>query len=93
MSDTIELLEAIGRDASLRRASPEEVDARLARAHASEGLRVAAASGDTSRLFAELGQRPMYAPQATQTIHEEEELEPGAEEDQPPLPAPEPALP
>ncbi|MGY3233037.1 PAS domain-containing protein [Luteibacter sp. HA06] len=75
MSDTIDLLEAIGRDASLRHASSEELAAVLQRAKASDALTAAAASGDSSLLFDELGHKVNYDPQATQS--------PGYEEDEP----------
>lgn len=88
MSDAIELLDAIGRDASLYRASPQELGKKLEQADASEGLKAAVASGDISRLFAELGQKPMYAPQISQTAHEEEE--PAPAEDEADLPVPDP---
>lgn len=88
MSDTIELLEAIGRDASFRHASPAEIESRLEQAGASRALKAAASSGDAERLAAEFGPRPMYAPQSTQTFHEGDGLE---EEGGPqPLPSPDP---
>ena len=88
MSDTIELLEAIGRDASLRHAPAGELGARLEQAHASGALKAAVASGDVSRLSMEFGAKTMYAPQTTQTFHEGDGLE---EESEPqPLPAPDP---
>lgn len=90
MPDTIELLEAIGRDASLRRAPADELEARLAQANASAALKAAAASGDASLLLAELGQKPMYAPQSSQTAQEEGDMLP-AEDDPAQLPpAPDP---
>ena len=79
MSDTIELLEAIGRDASLRHASAEELTNMLAQAQAPEALTAAVASGDSSGLAEELGHKPMYSPQSSQTGHEEE-LDPDADE-------------
>jgi hypothetical protein len=85
MSDTIELLEAIGRDASFRHASPEELKRLLERAEASEALKAAAESGDAARLSAEFGPKPMLVPQSTQTFHEGEE--PAEDE---PLPSPDP---
>lgn len=50
MTDTLELLETIGRDASLRHASAEALGRVLDEARASEGLRAAVASGDGSKL-------------------------------------------
>lgn len=63
MSKTIELLERIGQDASLRHASQEHLAQVLDELNASEGLKAAAASGDNSRLGDELGHkhRPMQA--------------------------------
>jgi hypothetical protein len=58
MSNTIELLERIGQDASLRHASQENLARALNALNASEGLKVAAASGDKSRLTQELGPKP-----------------------------------
>jgi hypothetical protein len=75
MPDTIELLEAIGCDASLRHASTEELTNIMEQAQASEALTAAVASGDSSRLSAELGHKPMHAPQISQT--------PGHEDDDP----------
>jgi hypothetical protein len=57
MSKTIELLELIGQDASLRHASQEDLAQALDALNASEGLKVAAASGDKSRLEEELGNK------------------------------------
>ncbi|HVI57137.1 MAG TPA: hypothetical protein VM621_19005 [Luteibacter sp.] len=67
MSDTIELLEAIGRDASLRHATSEELTSVLQQAKASDALTAAVASGDSSLLAVELGHNTNAAPQATQT--------------------------
>lgn len=72
MTDTIDLLEAIGRDASLRHASTEELTKVLEQAEASEALTAAVASGDRSGLSKELGHRECEPPQSTQTGHEEE---------------------
>jgi hypothetical protein len=57
MSKTIELLERIGQDASLRHASQDDLSQALDALNASEGLKVAAASGDKSRLEEELGDK------------------------------------
>ena len=64
--DTIEVLEAIGRDASLRHASPQELAAFLEQANASEGLTKAIASGDTVKLCSELGMKRMFIPMISQ---------------------------
>jgi hypothetical protein len=77
MSDTIELLDTIGRDASLRHASPEDLANMLEQADASEALTAAAAHADSSLLFAELGQKQNAPSQTIQTpAHEEEQEEP-----------------
>ncbi|WP_266159428.1 hypothetical protein [Dyella silvatica] len=90
MSDTIDLLEAIGRDASLRHASAEELSDMLAQAQASAALTSAAAHGDSSLLSAELGYIPMQTPQITQSPgHEEDEPAPDEEEAPNELPTPE----
>lgn len=57
MSNTIDLLERIGQDASLRHASKEDLAQALNTLNASDGLKVAAASGDKSRLTEELGHK------------------------------------
>lgn len=66
MSDTIELLEAIGRDASLRHASAQVLSKVIAQAHATEAFTKTVASGDSSWLSAEFGQRPMFTTQISQ---------------------------
>lgn len=68
MLDTIEMLEAIGSDASLRYASTVELTNVLEKAQASAAFTAAVASGDTSRLDQEFGGRKMYEPQAVQTF-------------------------
>jgi hypothetical protein len=81
MSDTIELLEAIGRNSALRHASADELAPMLESANASEGFKEAVRSGDSSRLAAELGQKPLQVDHATQTpAHEEEPAEEEADE-------------
>ncbi len=76
MADTLELLEAIGQDASLRHASAEELAKILEQAQASEALVAAAASGDVLLLLRELGLTQNLSPQVTQNPgHEEEEEE------------------
>lgn len=80
MTDTIELLEAIGRDASLRHASAEELTKVLEQAEATEALAAAVASGDRAHLARELGNRELEPPQSTQMPGFEEE------EDAPELP-------
>lgn len=75
MSDTIELLEAIGQNAALRYASAEELTGILEKTGATDALKAAAASGDGSRLSKEFGHTPMQVPQSTQI--------PGHEDDEP----------
>lgn len=55
MSNTIELLETIGRDASLRHASRESLTQALDGMDANDGLKLAASSGDRGHLVQELG--------------------------------------
>jgi hypothetical protein len=62
MSNTIELLEAIGKDASLRHASGEDLSQALSGLQASEGLKRAAISGDDGPLEKELGHRDIKSP-------------------------------
>ncbi|HEV7775588.1 MAG TPA: hypothetical protein VGO76_01915 [Luteibacter sp.] len=91
MSDTIDLLEAIGKNASLRHASGQELADSLERADASEALKAAAMTGDSSLLCAELGHKPMIV---NHDVHagwkedeNEEDLDPGKTD---PDPSPEP---
>jgi len=73
MTDTIELLEAIGRDASLRHASAEDLTGMLEQAQASGALKAAVASGDRMLLSEELGNEPLAPPQTTLgPAHEDE---------------------
>jgi hypothetical protein len=55
MLDTVALLESIGRDAHLRRASPEVLSRALAAAGASAGVQELVACGNNTVLAAELG--------------------------------------
>lgn len=89
MSDTIDLLETIGRNASLRHASAEELSNMLELAQASKALMSAAVRGDSSLLSAELGNKPMQAPQITQSPgHEDDESEQDVEDEPDYSPAP-----
>jgi hypothetical protein len=91
MVDTIELLETIGRDASLRHASAEELTGMLEQVQASDALKAAAASGDRMRLSEELGNKPLAPPQTTLgPAHEDEpqqdeDDEPQQDDDDEPL--------
>jgi hypothetical protein len=80
MSDTIELLEAIGRNASLRHACAEELAPILEQAKASEALKSAIAAGDSSLLASELGHKPNRTPQISNAPGHEED-EPGRDRD------------
>jgi hypothetical protein len=71
MTDTIDLLNAIGADASLRYAPNEELAGVLEQANASSALK-AAINGDRAALSGELGHKPMYVPQSQAPGHEEE---------------------
>lgn len=82
MTDTIDLLEAIGRDASLRHATAAELKAILERADAPEVLTTAVASGDGSTLAAALGYAPMQATQITQNPWDEQEEEDDPDDDE-----------
>jgi len=72
MRDTVELLEAIGRDASLRRASPEELARALEADGASPALLEMAVHGDSAALTAELGLKHMHVEHQSQTGGHEE---------------------
>lgn len=69
MTDTSELLESIGRDASLRHASGETLSQALTGMRASEGLQRAAMSGDSDHLKQELGHKANEAIQVNQNPH------------------------
>lgn len=72
MSDTIDLLEAIGRDASLRHAAAAELLPILEKEQASDALKAAVAAGDSALLAGELGHKTMHLPQVTQGPGHEE---------------------
>lgn len=92
MSDSIDLLDTIGQDASLRYASTAELADVLQTAGATDALKEAA-SGSRAALFAELGSKPAYVPQTQAPGHEEDEPEhegevkPGKPERSPGLPS------
>jgi hypothetical protein len=78
MTDTIELLEAIGSDASLRYARADELKSVLEQAQASVELAAAVAAGDSAPLRVELGIQQV--PQSVQTHapgHQDEEDDEG----------------
>jgi hypothetical protein len=73
MKDTIDLLEAIGQDASLRHAPTDELAKALVGAQAPEALTAAVASGDSSRLAEEFGRVNNQSPETVfSPAHEEE---------------------
>lgn len=83
MKNTIELLEAIGSDASLRHASAGDLTQHLAQAQASAALLAAAGARDSSLLSMELGQQKNQVPQVIQTPGHEEEAPQEEELDEP----------
>lgn len=83
MTDTIDLLESIGKNAALRHASPEELAEVLSEANASEALLAAVKQGDSSLLSAELGHHPLRVNHDAHTGGHEDESpdgEPGEED-------------
>ncbi|WP_213949903.1 hypothetical protein [Luteibacter sp. dw_328] len=68
MLDTIEMLEAIGSDASLRYASTVELTNLLDQGQATTALTAAVMSGDASHLAREFGDMTNFVPQATQSF-------------------------
>lgn len=88
MTDTIDLLEAIGKDASLRHANAEDLAQVLAQAQASDALQAAVKAGDSSLLAAELGHKPMRVNHDSHTGgHEEEEPDHQDDQDEPRQPS------
>lgn len=67
MSDTIELLESIGKSATLRHASAEQLAQVLERADASDALKAAVIAGDMSLLSVEFG--PHRTPHVEHSPH------------------------
>jgi hypothetical protein len=73
MTDTIELLETIGKDAKLRCAPSEELARTLELRGASDALKAAVISEDSSHLSAEFGHKPQKVDHnTTGPAHEEE---------------------
>jgi hypothetical protein len=91
MTDTMDWLEAIGQDASLRHASSEELTTMLEAADASEALMAAVASGDSAWLGQEFGKQTMHATQSSQTYPEREEPVPVPVPDEEETPSQDPA--
>lgn len=84
MHDTIDMLEAIGQDATLRYADGETLVADVALDAVSEALKTAILRGSRAELLAELGAQPMQAVQVTQMPQREED--PDQEEGDEPTP-------
>lgn len=84
MSDTIELLEALGQNASLRFAPTEELVHALEDAGASDALKTAAVTGERVTLISELGPRPNQPPQIVNAPGHEED-EPDENDEEPPM--------
>lgn len=84
MYDTIDMLEAIGQDASLRYANREALAADTSLGSTSEALKTAILRGNRAALLAELGVQPMQAVQVTQMPQREED--PDREEGDEPTP-------
>lgn len=85
MHDTIDMLEAIGQDASLRYADGEALATHGAIETASEALKSAILLGSRDGLLAELGLQPTQCTQITQVPRREEE-DPDQEEGDEPTP-------
>lgn len=66
--DMLEMLEAIGSDASLRYASTAHLEHTLSKGRLSDALAAAVASGDASHLALEFGNTANFVPQAVQTF-------------------------
>jgi hypothetical protein len=84
MHDTIDMLEAIGQDASLRYADGEALATHGAIESASEALKSAILLGSRADLLVELGLQPMQATQIMQMPQREED--PDQEEGDEPTP-------
>lgn len=75
MTDTIDLLDAIGQDATLRHASQDDLVRALESAGASEALKQAAAKAEKAPLRVELGASGNEPPQIINAPAHEEEPE------------------
>ncbi|WP_239537932.1 hypothetical protein [Dyella mobilis] len=74
VTDTIELLETIGKSAVLRHAPTEELMRELERADASDALKAAAKAGDGSLLGEEFGYKTMRVVDSHAPCREEEDV-------------------
>ncbi len=83
MTDAIDLLERIGRDANLRYAATDELALLLSRAGLSEACQAAVISADMSLLAGELGETatPIFH-HSINPGHEEQQQEKREDEDQ-----------
>jgi hypothetical protein len=72
MTDTIEWLETIGKDAKLRHAPADELAHTLAQTDASAALKEAVMFGESERLSAELGYQHMNTDDSVHTFWNEE---------------------
>ncbi|MET0936786.1 MAG: hypothetical protein ABWX83_12380 [Luteibacter sp.] len=70
--DTIEMLEAIGCNASLRHASATELTAALEKIQAPAAITTAVATGDDAALYEALGSKFMWVPQISQIFFRRE---------------------
>lgn len=82
MLDTLDTLEAIGQDAGLRYAAPEDLTAASALAEASDALKTAIREGNGLALANEFGSRVMQLVQVNLSPGREDE-EPEEEGDEP----------
>lgn len=82
MSSVIDFLEKIGSDATLRDASPEEMELAMEEVQIEAPLRSAILNQDTSALQALLRQVPLFIIQIPHEDEPEEEEEEGDEEDE-----------
>jgi len=87
MRDTIDMLEAIGEDASLRHAFGGMLATEEALDGASEALKAAIRDGDTAAVYAEFGARGMQLVQGTMSPGREEEPDEDGDEPDPRDPA------
>lgn len=79
MANTIELLESIGKDASLRHASGSDLEKILDDMQASDELKRAAGMGDAEPIKQELGGKSMGVNHSVNGTCEEDEEEEGME--------------
>jgi hypothetical protein len=84
MSDTIDLLETIGKNAHLRHASADALADTLEQEDASDALKAAVIAGDSGLLAAEFGHKPLRVDQHVNGPgHEEEDPDHDDDHDHP----------